>query len=70
MVLFVEYIGGSELNTNNKNLIPSNERREVAKWGSALQELVQKGLLISRSYKNQIFDLSNFGYQIADMISV
>lgn len=69
-VLFVEYIGGSELNTNNKNLIPSNERREVAKWESALQELVQKGLLISRGYKNQIFDLSNFGYQVADMISI
>lgn len=45
-------------------------RREVAKWESALQELVDKELLIARGYKNQIFDITNLGYQIADMISI
>jgi hypothetical protein len=69
-VLFVEYIGGSELNTNNKNLIPSTDRRELAKWESALQELVDQGLLKARGYKNKIFDITNLGYQIADMISI
>ena len=44
-ILHVRYIGGTDIQTNGKNLIPSNERREVAKWEAALEELTYKDLL-------------------------
>lgn len=69
-ILHVRYIGGTDMQTNGKNLISSNERREVAKWESALEELTQKDLLVERGYKGEVFEVSNLGYQIADMIEL
>lgn len=69
-ILYVSYIGGTDIQTNGKNVIPSGERREVAKWEQALEELVNLGLVIARGHKGEFFEVSNFGYQIADMISL
>ena len=69
-ILHVRYIGGTDIQTNGKNLIPSNERREVAKWEAALEELTYKDLLVERGHKGEVFEVSNLGYQIADMIEL
>lgn len=67
-IILARYIGGTAIQTNGKNLIPSNERREVAKWESALEELRSNDLVVDRGYKGEIFEITNLGYQIADMI--
>lgn len=69
-IILARYIGGTSLQTNGKNLIPSEARREVAKWEQALNELVQKNLVVARGHKGEIFEVSNLGYQIADMIEL
>ncbi|MCB5207802.1 DUF4062 domain-containing protein [Methylovorus mays] len=69
-ILHVRYIGGTDIQTNGKNVIPSNERREIAKWEQALEELTVQGLVVARGHKGEVFELSNFGYQIADMIAL
>lgn len=61
---------GTSLQTNNKNLINTNERIEVTKWESALKELEQKDLIVDKSHKGEVFKISNLGYQIADMIKL
>ena len=66
----VRHTGGTDIQTNGKNLIPSHERREVAKWEAALEELVQKDLLVERGHKGEVFEVTNLGYQIADMIEL
>lgn len=69
-VMHVRYVGGTELGSNNKNFTQSSDRREVAKWESALQELINNNLLIERGHKGEIFEISALGYQIADMIAL
>lgn len=61
---------GSAIQTNGKNLIPSEERREVAKWEDALEQLTAAGLVIDTGYKGEVFEITNLGYQMADMVAL
>jgi hypothetical protein len=69
-ILHVRYIGGTDIQTNGKNVIPSGERREVAKWEQALKELIALDLVVARGQKGEFFELTNLGYQIAEMIAL
>lgn len=69
-ILHVRYMGGTDIQTNGKNVIPSSERREVAKWEQALEELTAQGLVVARGHKGEVFEVSNLGYQVADMIAL
>ena len=53
-ILHVRYLGGTDIQTNGKNLIPSNDRREVAKWEEALEQLRSYELVINRGYKGEV----------------
>ena len=61
---------GTNIQTKAKNIIASNVRREVAKWEQALDELTVQGLVVARDQKGEVFEVSNLGYQIADMIAL
>ena len=69
-IIHVRYIDGTAIQTNEKNLISSNERREVAKWEQALEELKSKDLVVDRDHKGEVFEITNLGYQVADMIAL
>ena len=69
-IIHARYIGGTDIQTNGKNLIGSNERREVARWESSLEELLNEELIIERGHKGEIFEVTNLGYQFADMIEL
>jgi hypothetical protein len=69
-IAHVRYLNGTDIQTNGKSLIPSDERRDVARWEAALEELTYEDLLIERGHKGEIFEVSNLGYQIADMIEL
>ncbi len=69
-ILHARYIGGTAIQTNGKNLIPSNDRREVAKWEEALEQLSSYELVVDRGYKGEVFEITNLGYQVADMIAL
>jgi len=69
-IMHLRVIGGSHIQTNGKNLISTNDRREVAKWEGALRELVNADLVVERGQKGEMFELSNLGYQVADMIEI
>lgn len=69
-ILHVRYIGGTDIQTNGKNVIPSKERRDVAKWEEALRNLIDLDLLVARGHKGEVFEVSNRGYQVAEMIAV
>ena len=67
-VILLRHFGGTLLQVNGKNLIDSDERREVARWEAAVKELLVKELLVDRGHKGEMFQITNLGYQIADMI--
>jgi len=69
-IIHARYIGGTDIQTNGKNLIGSSDRREVARWEAALEELFDENLIIERGHKGEMFEVTNLGYQLADMIEL
>lgn len=69
-ILHARHMGGTDIQTNRKNLIASNERREIARWESALEELLNKDLIVERGHKGEVFEVTNLGFQFADMIEL
>ena len=70
MILHLRFGGGAELQANGKNLLTSYDRRDVAKWEEALKELVRLELILARGEAREVYEVSNLGYQIADMITL
>lgn len=71
IVQFAHYGMGDELVTNDKNLLPDNNRadaRATAAWEAALKELVDGGLLAARGTAGEIFDVTKKGYDVADRL--
>lgn len=69
-ILCTKTYGGTDFHTNGKSLIPDQSRRTVAAWESALQELVVAELLIEVGHTGQMLNVTNLGYQVADMIEM
>ena len=69
-IIHVHTFGGTDIQTNGKNLITKQERRYVAKWEAALQELRSDNLIVARGHKGEVFEVTDKGYQIADMIEI
>jgi hypothetical protein len=69
-IIHLRHLGGTDIQTNGKNFIESNERREVARWEAAIEELCNSDLLVERGHKGEIYEISNLGYQVADMIQL
>jgi hypothetical protein len=70
MIMFLHYIGGTDLQTNGKNLIPDKSRRTIAIWEAALQELINEELVVPRGHKGEIFELTKKGYEVAEHLVV
>lgn len=62
-------MGGTFVQVDRTNLIanPKNPR-EVAKWESAVSELVRFNLVSDSSGKGEIFSVSHLGYKVADKV--
>lgn len=69
-ILYVRTLRGTDIQTNGKNLIPEQNPRIVAQWESALNELIDNNLIVERGQKGEIYQVTNLGYQIADMIEI
>lgn len=67
-IMHIRYIGGTDIQTNGKNLITSQNPREIAKWESALSELLELGFLVTRGTKGVSYQVTNEGYTFADTL--
>lgn len=65
-VLVVRHINGTDIQTNGKNMVASNERREIAIWEQAVTQLVALKLLVARGTEGQVFEVTALGYEVAD----
>jgi hypothetical protein len=57
---------GLGIQTNGKRLSETRNPRSEARWEKAIQELEALGLLTSKSYKREVFDVTDEGYRAAD----
>ena len=69
-IMYIRHLNGTNVQTNGKNFVGSGDRREIAKWEHALEDLRTKGLVVARGAKGEMNELTNLGFQIADMIEL
>lgn len=67
-ILHARYIGGTSIQTNGKNQIPTDDRETVAKWEAALRELVKNELAEEVGTKGEIFQITASGYNVARLL--
>lgn len=69
-ILVINLLEGTEIQTNN--VIMNKERlgRDAVIWMNAINELRNKQLLIPVGNKNEIFQLTKFGYEISERIYI
>lgn len=68
-ILLLRTYGGTAIQVNGKNLIEDQSRRSVAKWEAGLQQLHEKELIIAGDNKGEVYEITDRGYQIADLLS-
>lgn len=67
-ILKSEDLSGTYIEANGKNFIISQERREVAKWENALNELVNNGFVQERGLSGAIYVVTQKGYDYAEQL--
>lgn len=67
-IIHIRYIGGTDIQTNGKNLITSHTPREVARWEGALKELLELGYLLMRGNKGESYQVTSQGYAFSDTL--
>lgn len=67
-VIAMRVIGGTLIQTNGQHMITSDKRREIALWEEALNQLVSLGLLVARGAKGEVYEVTAFGFEIADTL--
>lgn len=65
-VLFERFGAGVDLHANGTSFLASKEdHRALARWESALQELVDAGLFVDRGGHGEVFEITRKGYDLA-----
>lgn len=67
-IIYSRFLEETSMQTNGKEVIQSPHRREVAKWERALRELSANGLIIERGTKGEIFEVTDGGFEVADLM--
>lgn len=67
-VAVTRYVGGMFVQTADKQFGDEHDRRSQAAWESAVRELENAGFLIDRGGKGEYFEMTNEGYEMADLI--
>ena len=65
-VLYEKFGASVDLHTNGVSLLTDKfDHRAVATWESALQELVDRGLLAARGDRGEVYEITRKGYDAA-----
>ncbi|WP_299891883.1 hypothetical protein [uncultured Ruegeria sp.] len=65
----LRYLGGQAIQTNGINFADSKDRRSVARWEAALEQLQLEALVKALSAKREIFEMTAKGYELADKLT-
>ncbi|ETX12759.1 hypothetical protein OCH239_17255 [Roseivivax halodurans JCM 10272] len=68
-VMHVRYLNGQAIQTNGINFADSKDRRSIARWEAALEQLKSEELIVERGYKGEVFEMTAKGYEVADKLS-
>ena len=67
-ILKLHSLSETTIQTNSKNMVPSQEARIVAKWEFAFNELFEKYFIDERGNSGESFQVTHTGYEYADKL--
>jgi hypothetical protein len=67
-IISVQTTGGTTIQTGGRNMIDEQTPRTLAIWRSALEELVNLGLVKAIGYKGEVYEVTRKGFEVADLI--
>ena len=67
LILKMAVLGGKFIQAGGQKF-GGGRGREAPKWESALEELIDQGLVTERGYKGEVFELTYKGWEIADKL--
>ncbi len=65
-ILVSRTFGGMELRTNEKSFVETRDPRQESLWIAALKELCDRGLVEDRQGNDEVFNVTNTGFKVAD----
>lgn len=68
-IIYARYLSGQALQTNGINFTDSGDRRSIARWEAALEELVGLGFIKDiGSKRNEVFQVTDAGYRFIEKL--
>ncbi len=67
-ILCLNTMGGSYVQTNGKSFTEPGNARSEARGRGAVKELSDLGLIEDRSYKGEVFSVTDAGYRVAELL--
>jgi hypothetical protein len=68
VIMRLAYLGGTDVQAGGRNFIESNDRRSVAKWEAAVDELEREGLTQDKAGKRELYFVTHEGFRVADAL--
>lgn len=68
VIMVSHYLGGSSISAGSKEFAKESDRRSIARWIAAVEQLHELGLVKDINGKGQIFELTHRGYELADKL--
>lgn len=68
VVMSLQTLAGSSVQTNGRNFAEQGNARSEAQWRGAVAELSKSGLLEDRAGKDEVFFVTDEGYRIAELL--
>lgn len=68
VIMSFRHLGGQAIQTNDRNFVNSGDRRSVARWEAAIEELLEHGFFTPRGTKGEIFEITDKGYKYSDYL--
>jgi hypothetical protein len=68
-IMCLAVMGGSYVQTNGKSFTEQGDPRSEARGRGAVRELQDLGLIEDRSYKGEVFSVTDAGYRVAELLA-
>ena len=70
IVMRIHHLGGLNVQANGKQFCQTGNARDEARWEATIEELENTGLIHDRGYKGEIYNVTDEGYRVADLLRV
>jgi len=68
LITRVAYLSGMDIQAGGRNFVENGDRRDIAMWEAAVEELARAGLTEDRSGKREVYLVTHAGYRAADAL--